>query len=175
MVTEKAETSQKLATRLYSDAEKDASYEEEHGPEMTEKQEENLLRGIPRKWLENGKRIELKKVASYFGPLSLSIHSQQVRQFQHPGATGAATNVLQFRHASGQKLAGDPDHMNAVLFLSHDAEPHEFPHAEAVPAEALSSADRRKALPPMHGALLKNEQDVHLFERLIFLNQRNAR
>jgi hypothetical protein len=39
----------------------------------------------------------------------------------------------------------------------------------------LSSDDRRKSLPPMHGALLKNEQDVHLFERLIFLNQRNAR
>ena len=47
--------------------------------------------------------------------------------------------------------------------------------AEDVPAEALSSDDRRKSLPPMHGALLKNEQDVHLFERLIFLNQRNAR
>jgi hypothetical protein len=47
--------------------------------------------------------------------------------------------------------------------------------AEDVPPGALSSNDRRKSLPPMHGALLKNEQDVHLFERLIFLNQRNAR
>jgi MoxR-like ATPase len=47
--------------------------------------------------------------------------------------------------------------------------------AEDVPPEALSSDDRRKSLPPMHGALLKNEQDVHLFERLIFLNQRNNR
>ena len=47
--------------------------------------------------------------------------------------------------------------------------------AEDVPADALSSDDRRKSLPPMHGALLKNEQDIHLFERLIFLNQRNAR
>jgi len=47
--------------------------------------------------------------------------------------------------------------------------------AEDVPAQALSSDDRRKTLPPMHGALLKNEQDVHLFERLIFLNQRNTR
>ena len=47
--------------------------------------------------------------------------------------------------------------------------------AEDVPPEALSSDDRRKSLPPMHGALLKNEQDVHLFERLIFLNQRNQR
>jgi hypothetical protein len=47
--------------------------------------------------------------------------------------------------------------------------------AEDIPAEALSSNERRKTLPPMHGALLKNEQDVHLFERLIFLNQRNSR
>ena len=46
--------------------------------------------------------------------------------------------------------------------------------AEDIPAEALASEDRRKSLPPMHGALLKNEQDVHLFEQLIFLNRRNA-
>jgi hypothetical protein len=44
-----------------------------------------------------------------------------------------------------------------------------------VPPEALASDDRRKTLPPLYGALLKNEQDVHMFERLIFLNQRNAR
>ena len=47
--------------------------------------------------------------------------------------------------------------------------------AEDIPVEALSSGERRKSLPPMHGALLKNEQDVHLFERLIFLNLRNSR
>lgn len=47
--------------------------------------------------------------------------------------------------------------------------------AEDVPPEVLSADDRRKSLPPLHGALLKNEQDVHLFERLIFLNQRNNR
>ena len=47
--------------------------------------------------------------------------------------------------------------------------------AEDVPPEILSSNDRRKTLPPLHGALLKNEQDVHLFERLIFLNQREGR
>jgi len=47
--------------------------------------------------------------------------------------------------------------------------------AEDVPPEALASDDRRKTLPPLYGALLKNEQDVHMFERLIFLNQRNAR
>jgi len=47
--------------------------------------------------------------------------------------------------------------------------------AEDIPPEALSSGDRRKVLPPLHGALLKNEQDVHLFERLIFLHQRDNR
>ncbi|MDZ4730831.1 MAG: MoxR family ATPase [Xanthomonadales bacterium] len=47
--------------------------------------------------------------------------------------------------------------------------------AEDIPPEALTGDDRRKILPPLHGALLKNEQDVHLFERLIFLHQREGR
>ena len=41
--------------------------------------------------------------------------------------------------------------------------------AEDIPPEVLRSQDRKSAIPPMHGALLKNEQDVHLFERLIFM------
>jgi MoxR-like ATPase len=44
--------------------------------------------------------------------------------------------------------------------------------AEDVPAEALRAEDSRKAIPPLHGALLKNEQDVHLFEQLVFLDRR---
>jgi MoxR-like ATPase len=44
--------------------------------------------------------------------------------------------------------------------------------AEDVPPEALRSDDPRKAIPLLHGALLKNEQDVHLFEQLVFLNRR---
>jgi len=44
--------------------------------------------------------------------------------------------------------------------------------AEDVPPEALRTDDPRKSLPPMYGALLKNEQDVHLFEQLIFLQRR---
>jgi MoxR-like ATPase len=47
--------------------------------------------------------------------------------------------------------------------------------AEDIPAEALRSDDTRKIIPPLYGALLKNEQDVHLFEQLVFLNRRNAR
>jgi MoxR-like ATPase len=44
--------------------------------------------------------------------------------------------------------------------------------AEDIPPEVLRSDDPKKAIPPLYGALLKNEQDVHLFEQLIFLNRR---
>jgi MoxR-like ATPase len=44
--------------------------------------------------------------------------------------------------------------------------------AEDIPPEALRAEDARKAIPPLHGALLKNEQDVHLFEQLLFLDRR---
>ena len=47
--------------------------------------------------------------------------------------------------------------------------------AEDIPPEALHSDDRRKLIPPLHGALLKNEQDVHLFEQLVFLDRRERR
>jgi MoxR-like ATPase len=46
--------------------------------------------------------------------------------------------------------------------------------AEEIPAEALRSNDNGRILPPLHGALLKNEQDVHLFERLIFMSRRKG-
>ena len=41
--------------------------------------------------------------------------------------------------------------------------------AEDIPPEALRSTDRKAFMPPLHGALLKNEQDVHLFERVVFM------
>ena len=44
--------------------------------------------------------------------------------------------------------------------------------AEDIPLEALHSDDKRSAIPPLYGALLKNEQDVHLFEQLVFLDRR---
>jgi MoxR-like ATPase len=46
--------------------------------------------------------------------------------------------------------------------------------AEDIPPEALRAQDKRKAIPPLYGALLKNEQDVHLFEQLVFLDRRNT-
>jgi MoxR-like ATPase len=45
--------------------------------------------------------------------------------------------------------------------------------AEDIPLAALRSQDDKIAVPPLVGALLKNEQDVSLFERLVFMNQRN--
>ncbi|HPF27592.1 MAG TPA: MoxR family ATPase [Steroidobacteraceae bacterium] len=47
--------------------------------------------------------------------------------------------------------------------------------AEDIPPEALRTDDPKKAIPPLHGALLKNEQDVHLFEQLVFLHRRAGR
>ena len=44
--------------------------------------------------------------------------------------------------------------------------------AEDVPPEALRGDNKRSAIPPLYGALLKNEQDVHLFEQLVFLDRR---
>ena len=46
--------------------------------------------------------------------------------------------------------------------------------AEDIPLEALRAKDSRTAIPPLYGALLKNEQDVHLFEQLIFLDRRSG-
>ncbi|WP_031551877.1 AAA family ATPase [Parvularcula oceani] len=45
---------------------------------------------------------------------------------------------------------------------------------EDVDLATLREQDPRKAIPPLHGALLKNEQDVHLFERLAFLARRQG-
>ena len=43
---------------------------------------------------------------------------------------------------------------------------------EDIPPEVLNSKDKKDIIPPLYGALLKNEQDVHLFERLAFLARR---
>jgi MoxR-like ATPase len=47
--------------------------------------------------------------------------------------------------------------------------------ADDVPPEALRSKDVKTAIPPLYGALLKNEQDVHMLERLAFLARREQR
>jgi MoxR-like ATPase len=44
---------------------------------------------------------------------------------------------------------------------------------EAIPPEALRSPDQKQIVPPLAGALLKNEQDLSLFERLVYMNRHN--
>lgn len=46
--------------------------------------------------------------------------------------------------------------------------------AEDLPLDVLQSQDATKAIPPLHGALLKNEQDVMMFERLAFMSRRKG-
>jgi MoxR-like ATPase len=45
---------------------------------------------------------------------------------------------------------------------------------EDVAPETLREKDNRKLIPPLHGALLKNEQDVQLFERIAFMSRRKG-
>jgi MoxR-like ATPase len=47
--------------------------------------------------------------------------------------------------------------------------------AEDIGPEVLREHEAKKIIPPLHGALLKNEQDIHLFERVAFLNRRETR
>ncbi|MFP6817127.1 MAG: MoxR family ATPase, partial [Pseudomonadales bacterium] len=47
--------------------------------------------------------------------------------------------------------------------------------ADDIPDEILTNRDTTKAIPPLYGALVKNEQDVHLLERLAFMNRRDSR
>jgi MoxR-like ATPase len=47
--------------------------------------------------------------------------------------------------------------------------------ADDIPDEILRDRDQSKAIPPLYGALLKNEQDVHLLERLAFMHRRETR
>jgi MoxR-like ATPase len=47
--------------------------------------------------------------------------------------------------------------------------------SDDIPDEILKEQDASKAIPPLYGALLKNEQDVHLLERLAFMHRRESR
>ena len=47
--------------------------------------------------------------------------------------------------------------------------------ADDIPQDILQNSDNHKAIPPLYGALLKNEQDVQLLERLAFMHRRETR
>ena len=77
----------------------------------------------------------------------------------------ALTRFFEIRETPGLKKK--PSTSEALdwirLLVTDDVEP-----------ETLAASDKN-ALPKLHGALLKNEQDVHLFERLAFMNRREMR
>ena len=58
------------------------------------------------------------------------------------------------------------------ILVEEQLDPVEQLLNEDIAPETLRESDPRKLIPPLHGALLKNEQDVHLFERLAFLARR---
>ncbi|MGB3622684.1 MAG: ATP-binding protein, partial [Ketobacter sp.] len=46
--------------------------------------------------------------------------------------------------------------------------------ADDIPEDILRNRDTKSAIPPLYGALVKNEQDVHLLERLAFMHRRES-
>jgi hypothetical protein len=67
-----------------------------------------LLPGVPRKWLEDGKKIELKNVASYFGPLSLTVNSCLNKGYIEAGIECNSERmpqevILRLPHSTGKK------------------------------------------------------------------------
>jgi hypothetical protein len=67
-----------------------------------------LLSAAPRRWLENGKRIELHKVASYFGPVSMEVKSDLAEgciraTVECPGARRPRAVILRLPHPDGLK------------------------------------------------------------------------
>lgn len=96
---------------------------------------------------------------------------QKIIDVHYPGIkkmlVAAALNVFfQVRETPGLKKKPSTSELLdwLKLLVSEDISP-----------EALKERDQRKLLPILHGALLKNEQDVSLFEKLAFLSRRDAR
>jgi MoxR-like ATPase len=93
-------------------------------------------------------------VAAHFPDLKKSLVEEALRLF------------FQMREVPGLKKKPSTSELLdwLKLLLSEDITP-----------EQLRESDSSKLIPPLHGALLKNEQDVHLFERLAFLHRRENR
>jgi len=93
---------------------------------------------------------------------------QQIIDVHYPGImdklVGEALNIFyQIRDVPGLKKKPSTSELLDWLKLLM---------ADHITAETLRERDPSKLIPPLHGALLKNEQDVHLFERLAFLARR---
>jgi MoxR-like ATPase len=92
---------------------------------------------------------------------------QRIVEVHYPGIrrellSAALASFFELRNVSGLKKKPSTSELLDWLKLLL---------AEEIPPEALRSQDERQIVPPLHGALLKNEQDVSLFERLIFMNR----
>ena len=94
---------------------------------------------------------------------------EQIVEVHYPGIkkdllAAALQSFFELRNVSGLKKKPSTSELLDWLKLLL---------AEDIPPEALRSSDHKQIIPPLHGALLKNEQDVSLFERLIFMNRNN--
>ncbi|RKP59319.1 AAA family ATPase [Pararobbsia silviterrae] len=94
---------------------------------------------------------------------------QQIVDVHYPGirkalVSAALTNFFELRNVPGLKKKPSTSELLDWLKLLL---------AEDIPPEALHSQDQKQIMPPLAGALLKNEQDMHLFERLVFMNRSN--
>src|SRR5579859_1897332 len=94
---------------------------------------------------------------------------QQIVEVHYPGLkkellAAAMQSFFELRNVAGLKKKPSTSELLDWLKLLL---------AEDIPPEALRSSDQKQIIPPLHGALLKNEQDVSLFERLIFMNRNN--
>jgi MoxR-like ATPase len=94
---------------------------------------------------------------------------QQIVEVHYPGIrkellAAAMQSFFELRNVAGLKKKPSTSELLDWLKLLL---------AEDLPPEALRSSDQKQIIPPLHGALLKNEQDVSLFERLIFMNRNN--
>ncbi|ACC71279.1 MoxR family ATPase [Paraburkholderia phymatum] len=94
---------------------------------------------------------------------------QQIVEVHYPGIRqdllrAAMESFFELRNVSGLKKKPSTSELLDWLKLLL---------AEDIPPEALRSKDQKQIVPPLHGALLKNEQDVSLFERLVFMNRNN--
>ncbi len=95
---------------------------------------------------------------------------QQIVEVHYPGIKqallqAAMASFFELRNVSGLKKKPSTSELLDWLKLLL---------AEDIPPEALRSQDQKQIVPPLHGALLKNEQDVSLFERLVFMNRNNG-
>ena len=79
---------------------------------------------------------------------------------------GSAGDFL--RRAQGSGHEEEAEHLELIDWLK-------LLMADDIPEEILTNRDTTKAIPPLYGALVKNEQDVHLLERLAFMNRRDSR